>query len=108
MLSTRISMPETATAAEIIEIKTLVSHPMESGFRYDVLGARVPENILARFTCRYLGDTVFEVEFGTGVAANPFLAFHLRASPTGDVTFEWVDPQGEITRETRQLKVTPA
>ncbi|XOV89129.1 MAG: thiosulfate oxidation carrier complex protein SoxZ [Pseudomonadota bacterium] len=106
MLNTRIAIPATATAAEVIEIKTLVSHPMESGFRYDLLGNRIPRNLLERFTCTYLGQTVIEVAFGTGVAANPFLSFHLRATSTGPVVFEWIDQQGETTREVRQLAVT--
>lgn len=101
----RIALPGTATRGELVEVRTLVSHPMESGFRLDARGERIPQDIITSFTCRYLDQTVFEAEFGPGMAANPFLSFHFVARETGDVTLSWTDQHGEAWQETRRIIV---
>ena len=105
LINTRISVPRQARANTVVEIKTLVSHPMESGYRYDYMGEPIPRNILTRFTCEYLGQRVLEAEFGPGIAANPFMAFNLLATITGELLFTWTDQHGEVTTETRTLQV---
>jgi sulfur-oxidizing protein SoxZ len=104
-LNARISVPKQATRGEVVEIKTLVSHSMESGFRRSNIGALIPRDIITRFTCRYLDQPVFTAEFGPGVAANPFLSFYLRASSSGELLFSWTDQHGNTANETRDLQV---
>ena len=106
MAKVRISIPESAQKGEIIEIKTLISHPMESGFRIGVFGETIPRNILTDFKCLYNGDEVFRAEFFPAVTANPFLTFHTVAQESGELTFIWTDQHGEVTSETRNLTVT--
>lgn len=101
----RISIPEQASKGELLEIKTLVSHPMESGFRFDGMGDSIPRNILRRFTVEYGEKTIFETNFGPGIAANPYIAFFIRAQASGPVRFIWEDQQGVISEELRQLTV---
>lgn len=105
MYKTRIAVPATARPGEIIEIRTLISHPMESGFRRDPSGALIPRNILRSFSCSYLGEPVFSMDFFPGVAANPFLSFHLRATASGEIRFEWVDQDGNSTTENAAITV---
>ena len=104
-MKTRISIPATAKKGDILNIKTLASHPMHSGFRRDAIGALVPRDIINRFRCEYQGRLVFEAKFGPGTAANPFLSFHLRADERGNVAFIWIDQQGERTEELRFLDI---
>jgi len=104
-LSSRISLPESARVGEIIEVKTLVRHPMESGFRLDDRGQPVPRDILRTLVVTYLEQRVFEAEFGPGVAANPFVSFYLRATASGAVVFKWQDLQGRQHIEARDLNV---
>jgi sulfur-oxidizing protein SoxZ len=105
MLKARISVPATAARGEVITIKTLVSHPMETGFRRDALGSPIPRNILTDFVCRLDDDVIFRARFHPAVAANPFLAFHLRAERSGTLRFLWRDQNGEETVLTRELAV---
>ena len=105
LINTRISVPPQAQANTVVEIKTLVSHPMESGYRIDYMGEMIPRNILTRFTCEYLGQPVLEAELGPGIAANPFMAFNLLATTTGELVFTWTDQHGEVSTETRTLLV---
>ncbi|MFT5692082.1 MAG: sulfur-oxidizing protein SoxZ, partial [Oceanicoccus sp.] len=107
-MKTRISIPSKAKKGDILDIKTLVSHPMHSGFRRDAIGELVPRNIIKFFRCEYEGVLVFEAEFGPGTAANPFLSFHFRADKSGKVKFLWIDQDGEETEEVEFLDVVDA
>jgi len=105
MYKTRVSVPATARRGEIIEIRTLIAHPMESGFRRDASGTLIPRDILKSFTCTYQGETVFHMEFYPGIAANPFLSFRLRATRSGEIGFAWIDQNGASTRASATLEV---
>ncbi len=103
----RISIPRSARAGEIVTVKTLFPHPMETGYRRDTLGAQIPRDIVAEFVCTYDGRPVFRAELQPGIAANPFFAFKLRADRSGTLEFRWTDQHGNTTVETRELAVTP-
>jgi sulfur-oxidizing protein SoxZ len=106
MPATRILVPQSAHKGDVIEIKTLINHVMETGFRRDNNGRAIPRNIITHFTCTYAGEQVFRMDLFTGVAANPFVAFTTVATVSGDLVFEWADPSGVIAREQRQITVT--
>ena len=103
---TRISMPATAKRGAIIDIKTLIQHDMETGYRRDSGGRVIPRDIIVRFEVKYSGETVFSAETFAGVAANPYVALSTIATETGDLTFTWTDMAGATTTETRKLTVT--
>lgn len=107
MATARISVPARASAGEIVDVKTLFSHPMETGYRRDTLGAPIPRNIVREFVCTYDGRVVFRAELEPGIAANPFFAFSLRADRSGELAFRWTDQDGVTTVETRALAVDP-
>ena len=103
---TRIVMPQTARKGQIIEIKTLIQHVMETGHRRDNEGRPIKRDIINRFSVTYNGTEIFRSEFFPGVAANPYVAFSTIATETGEVAFQWVDDQGEMTKETRRIVVS--
>ena len=107
MAGARISVPSRARAGEIINVKTLFSHPMETGYRRDAVGAPIPRDIVSEFICSYDGRTVFRAELKPGIAANPYFAFSVRADRSGTLTFRWTDQHGNTTVETRELSVDP-
>ncbi len=102
MLKARIAIPP-AVSGETIEIKTLVSHPMESGFRLDHGGEVIPRDIIERFEVTYLGEQVFLASFGPGIAANPYLSFSLQVTEPGPIEFVWYEQGGEITRIQKEI-----
>ena len=104
-MPTMLNVPETAAEGEVVEVKILISHPMETGFRTDRDGRRVPRNIIHEVRCEYGGETVFRAELFPAVTANPFLSFFVRAGASGDVTLVWVDEAGEEHREVRPIAV---
>jgi sulfur-oxidizing protein SoxZ len=103
---TRIVMPASAKKGEIIEIKTLVQHVMEPGYRRDNMGKAIPRDIIASLTVAYDGVEIFKADLQPGTAANPYIAFSTVATATGDLVFTWVDLTGKTTTEKRKLTVT--
>ena len=102
----RISAPDTAARGEVIELKAMIQHPMESGHRRDSRGEAITQDIIKFFQCTYNDELVFEAEFFPGVSANPLLIFHARAKESGLLTFRWTDQHGVQFEQSAALTVT--
>ena len=102
----RVQVPKEAKRGELITVRIAIQHPMETGFRYDVMGRPIPKNVVNRLVCRYNGVEVFRAEMGSGVSANPYLQFYTRAVESGELIFEWVDDAGERGEARAALSVT--
>ena len=94
MPSALINVPKKAKRGEIIEIKTLMSHIMETGYRHTVDGKVVPRDIITSFACRYNGVEVFRADLFPAIAANPFITFFTVATESGKFDFEWIGDKG--------------
>ena len=94
MASALINVPPRAKRGEIIEIKTLISHTMETGFRRTQLGAVIPRDIIRRFACTYNGTEVFRAELHPAMSANPFIVFSTIAVESGTLEFQWAGDNG--------------
>jgi sulfur-oxidizing protein SoxZ len=101
-----INMPTTAQKGEVVVVKTLIRHPMESGFRPGPDGKLLPRDIVNAVAARYGGREVFRVELFPAIAANPLVTFTLVAAETGDVEVRWTDDNGETRVERKTLTVT--
>ena len=106
MARTLINMPASARRGELIEIRTLIAHPMETGFRAADDGRVLPRNIIQRFVCRYNGETVFEAELFAAMAANPYIVFSTVATDSGSLSFQWSGDNGFAQTETLPISVT--
>jgi len=92
-MTARIEVQREARRGDPVEVRIVIQHPMETGFRYDGLGRQTPRNVIHRFECRYGGVEVFRAEMGAGIAANPFLRFFVRARESGTIECRWVDQE---------------
>lgn len=101
-----INLPASVRRGEVIEIRTLINHPMETGYRRDSGGELQPRDIIRRFSCRYEGELVFSAELHAAIAANPYLAFHTVAVASGLLSFTWEGDNGFSQTETRAITVT--
>jgi sulfur-oxidizing protein SoxZ len=90
----RLKVPKEAKKGEVIEIKTLLAHPMESGLRKDDAGVPVPRKIINRFTCEFNGTLAFAWDLEPAIAANPYIQFTLRVEESGTFRFTWTDDDG--------------
>jgi sulfur-oxidizing protein SoxZ len=100
-----INVPPKAKVGEIIEIKTLVSHPMETGYRVGLGGEMIPRDIIETFVCTYNGEEVYRASFSQAIAANPYLSFHTMAMETGVMEFRWTGDNNFLLVETASITV---
>lgn len=105
MASALINVPPRARRGEIIEVKTLISHPMETGYRRSQLGALIPRDIIRLFVCTYNGTEVFRAELHPAIAANPFIAFSTVATESGTLAFQWTGDNGFSVAESVAITV---
>jgi sulfur-oxidizing protein SoxZ len=105
MTKPRIKLPESAKVGEVIEIKTLISHPMETGFRTGPDGALIPRDIIHRFTCTYNGEEIFSADLFPAITANPFITFTTVATESGELALSWTDDKGQTQTETAKITV---
>lgn len=106
MARTLINAPKTARRGDIIEIKAMIAHPMETGYRLDGLGVAIGRHIIRRFTCSYDGEQVFAADLFPAVAANPFIAFTTVATRSGTINFAWMDDHGKTETASLEIVVT--
>ncbi len=91
---TRIKLPEDAAVGDVIEVRALINHVMETGNRKDANGQTVPRNIIKSLRVTFAGVPVFTAEFGPGISSNPFVAFHMRVPGPGEFIFTWTEDTG--------------
>ena len=94
MPDARITVPSSVPRGKPFEVRIIVRHPMETGYRTDETGKSIPRNVIRSLSCRYNGDLVFSARLSSGIAANPYLRFFVTAKESGQLAFEWVDDSG--------------
>jgi sulfur-oxidizing protein SoxZ len=102
----RLKVPTEAKKGDIIDIKTLLPHVMETGFRKDENGNTIPRKIINKFVCEFNGKTVFSANLETAIAANPFLQFTAKVDQSGTFRFTWIDDDGTITTAEEKITVS--
>ena len=105
MMLGKLQVPPSVKKGEPFEIRVLVQHPMETGYRRDLNGMSIPMHIVDKLACRVGGREILRAELGTGIAANPYLAFYATASESGEVEVEWSDNRGDTGRVTARFTV---
>ena len=100
-----INVPARARRGDVIEIKTLVSHVMETGFRHGPNGTIIPRDIITSLSCRYNGIEIFSADLHPAMTANPFIAFFTVATESGSLEFTWTGDNGFAQTETANIAV---
>ena len=101
----RVKVPKSAKPGEVITIKTLINHKMESGQRKDNDGNLVPRMIINRFTAEFNGQPVFSADMHGAISANPYLEFTARMNESGTFKFTWVDDDGAVYTTENEITV---
>lgn len=102
----RVRLPAQVKAGDIIDIRTLVSHAMETGQRRDQAGALIPRDIIKRFVARFDGQEVFAMDLATAISANPYIAFPFKVEKAGTFEFVWINDANEERKVTSELRVS--
>lgn len=101
----RVKVPKSAKAGEVITIKTLISHPMESGQRKGSDGELIPRSIINRFTCEFNGQSVIDVTLETSISTNPYFEFDATVPEAGEFKFTWYDDDGSVYEDAKPIAV---
>jgi sulfur-oxidizing protein SoxZ len=101
----RVRVPSKAAAGDVVEIKTLISHPMESGQRRGRDGKKIPRQIINKFTAAFNGKVFFEADWHPAISANPYQSFFYKAKETGEFTFSWKDDNGQTYEAKKKMTV---
>lgn len=102
----RVRMPATAKAGEIIEVKTLISHEMESGQRKDAAGQVIPRKIIKEFKATFNGKEIMRVDWHAAISANPYQSFFVRVPESGTFVFTWTDDDGSVYKAEQKVTVS--
>jgi sulfur-oxidizing protein SoxZ len=100
-----VHVPPATKRGDVIEIKTLISHVMETGYRIGVTGAPIPRDIIDDLVCTYNGEEVFRAKLFPAIAANPYISFFTVATESGTLTFSWTDQHGATQVQSAEIKV---
>ena len=100
-----INAPRTVRRGQVFEVRVLIQHVMETGYRPDASGEVALRDIIRRFVCALDGEEVFAAELSPAVAANPFLVFTAVAAESGTLSFTWTGDNGFSQTETRPVAV---
>jgi len=101
----RVKVPKSASAGEAIVIKTLISHPMESGQRKDGDGNPIPRSIINRFTCEFNGQTVIDITMEPAISTNPYFEVGATVPEAGEFAFTWYDDDGSVYNDNKAITV---
>ncbi len=105
MANVLVNAPKTAAKGQTVEIKALIMHPMETGFRAGTNGRIIPRNIIEHFVATWNGQEIFRMEFSPAIAANPFVSFFAVASESGKISFRWTGDEGFAAEESVAIDV---
>jgi len=107
MSKPRIKVPKKAAAGDVISIKTLLSHKMESGQRKDKEGNVIPRMIINKFACEFNGKPVFSAKVDAAISANPYFQFSARVAESGTFKFIWTDDEGTVIEAEKSIEEEP-
>ena len=101
----RVKVPKSVAAGEVVTIKSLISHKMESGQRKDAEGKLIPRSIINRFTCDFNGVNVIDVAIDPAVSTNPYFEFTAKVDAAGEFKFTWYDDDGSVYEDTKPIEI---
>ena len=101
----RVRVPERAKRGEVIEIRAMIEHPMESGFRLNNVGKPIPRQIVESFVCTYAGGEIFRATLYPAVSTNPYFLFYTVATQSGELVFTWKDDSGSVATHVARVEV---
>lgn len=84
--------------------KSLIRHPMDSGFVKDSDGKLIPAHYIQVVTVEHKGNKVFVADWGPAVSKDPYLEFKFNGGEKGDeLTVSWVDNEGQTDSTTAKI-----
>jgi len=103
----RVKAPSSVKKGEVFEVKTLISHVMETGQRKDrKTGKPIPRMIINKFVATFNGKTAFSADWHPAISANPYMAFHMKVAESGTLEISWTDDKGNTAKQSAKIDAT--
>jgi sulfur-oxidizing protein SoxZ len=101
-----LTAPASARTGDVVEVRALAQHPMETGYRRSAEGELLARDLLRRVECRFDGELVFAADLHAAISANPYLAFQMRLPRSGTLTVSWAGDRGVAHSESARITAT--
>ena len=101
----RIRVQSQAKKGELVEVKTLITHPMESGQRKDAEGKLIARLIVSSFEAKYNDKPVLSGKFEPAISANPYMSFYVRVEESGTLKLTWTDDEKQNWSSETKIEV---
>lgn len=101
----RVKVPAKVKKGDVVEIKTLIKHKMETGLRKDKKGEKIPRNIINKFVASFNGEQVFAMDIDPAIAANPYIKFSIRPEKSGELEMMWTADDGKSYSSKKKISV---
>ena len=102
----RVKVPKEVSIDEVVEIKTLIRHPMHSGRMKDPEGQIIPRQIINSFIAKFNGKEIFQMDLEPSISTNPYIVFQYKVKESGKFDFDWLDDNGEIYSISKEMTVS--
>ncbi|MEM9577895.1 MAG: thiosulfate oxidation carrier complex protein SoxZ [Pseudomonadota bacterium] len=104
-VKTRVKLPKTVKPGEVVTVKTLITHKMESGHRRGDTGDLIPRSIINRFTADFNGQNIIDIAMEPSISTNPFFQFDAVVPEAGRFDFAWYDEDGSVYTDSKEIAI---
>jgi sulfur-oxidizing protein SoxZ len=101
----RVKLPKSVNKGQVVQIKTLIPHKMETGRRKNKKGGKIPRFIINKVEETFNGKPVVTADFHPAVSANPYFSFYARIEESGTFKFVWTDDKGGKVTTSKKVAV---
>jgi sulfur-oxidizing protein SoxZ len=90
---------------DITQVRALIAHPMQTGYKKDEQGNKIPAHFIKELTVEHNDIVISTTIMGSGISRNPYFAFKFKGGKSGDtITISWVDNLGYTASEQKSIK----
>lgn len=100
----KIRLPRTVNKGQVVAVKALITHPMETGFRKNKkTKKKIPAYYINDVSVYYGDELVTHSDWTIAVSTNPFMTFYIKADKVAPLKIVWKDIKGGVYEKTVQI-----
>jgi sulfur-oxidizing protein SoxZ len=100
----RVLLPPSITHGDVIYVRAIIEHPMDTGFFRTAEGQPIPAYFINDVTVTYGDEVVAHFEWTSGVSRDPSVTFPLKATHEAPVAITWKDNKGGVYHQSADVR----
>lgn len=89
----------------VIDIKCLMSHPMETGLRKDKkTGEKIPAHFIQTVVAEKNGVPFMQADFNSTISKNPYMRIKVAGDKGDEIKISWTDNKGATGSGSKKAK----